>query len=120
VTCLVWITRKDDVQETLCAGTGMGCIILWRQRADKTTEFDKVWSRRIGSGQEIMTLTCETFEGNPRIITATCDRRVQLWSLDSKYHQSNIFSVEVAPTVPWALCFCGEDVVIFGMYDREM
>ncbi|KAG6373936.1 hypothetical protein JVT61DRAFT_6098 [Boletus reticuloceps] len=67
-----------------------------------------------------MTLTCETFEGNPRIITATRDPRVQLWALDSKYHLSNIFSVELKSTAPRASCFCGGDVMIFGMYDGEI
>jgi hypothetical protein len=117
---VAWLTRKDDIQETLCGGTGLGYVILWRQRADATTEFDEVWSRRICGGHEIMHLTCETFDTNTRIVTATRNKGVQLWSLDSKYHLSNIFSVELPTTVPRTLCFHGGDIVVFGMYDGEM
>ena len=120
VTCVAWLTRKDDIQETLCAGTGLGYIIIWRQHTDAVTEFAEIWSRRIGTGVEIMHLTCEAIEANPRILTATCDKRIQLCSINSKHHLSNIFNIELASTVPWTVCFHGGDVMVFGMYDGEM
>ncbi|KAF9233649.1 WD40-repeat-containing domain protein [Melanogaster broomeanus] len=120
ITCVAWLTHKNDIQEILCGGTGLRYVILWRQRADATTKFDEVWSRRICSGHEIMHVTCETFDTNTRIATATRNKGVQLWSLDSKYHLSNIFSVERPTTVPRTLCFHGGDIVVFGMYDREI
>ena len=50
VTYLVWLTRKDGVLESLCMGMGLGYLMMWRQHADTITEFNEVWSRRIGTG----------------------------------------------------------------------
>jgi WD40 repeat protein len=122
VTCAVWLTGKNDVQETLCCGTGLGYLIIWKQRPNTTTEFDEILSRRIGSGQEIMHITCDTRDtsGGTRFITGTRDKRVQVWSLDSRHQFSNVFSIELSTTVPRASFFHGTDVIVCGMYDGEM
>jgi hypothetical protein len=57
---------------------------------------------------------------NPRVLTATHNKHVQLWSINYKYHLANIFNIELTSTVPWTVCFHGGDVMVFGMYDGEM
>jgi hypothetical protein len=34
VSCLVWVTRRDDILETLCFGTALGYLVFWRQGRD--------------------------------------------------------------------------------------
>jgi hypothetical protein len=34
VSCLVWVTRCDDILETLCFGTALGYLVFWRQGRD--------------------------------------------------------------------------------------
>ena len=30
ISCMMWITRDDDWEETLCYGTGLGYLNIWR------------------------------------------------------------------------------------------
>ncbi|KIJ06800.1 hypothetical protein PAXINDRAFT_158620 [Paxillus involutus ATCC 200175] len=122
VTCAVWLMGKNNVQEMLCCGTGLGYLIIWKQRPNTTMEFDEILSRRIGSGQEIMHITCDTHDisGGTCFITGTRDKRVQVWSLDSRHQFSNVFSIELSTTVPRASFFHGTDIIICGMYDGEI
>lgn len=54
------------------------------------------------------------------IIIKMYNKCVQLWALDSKLLLTNIFSVELPSTVPCTLYFEGADILVLGMYDREM
>ncbi|KAG9315643.1 WD40-repeat-containing domain protein [Chiua virens] len=93
--------------------------MLWRQRSDAASKFD-VSSRRIGTGQEIMSISQYNVDGSTRLITGTRDKRAQLWALDSKLNITSIFSVELPTSIPRALYFLGSDIVVFGMYDGEI
>ncbi|KAI6039386.1 hypothetical protein EDC04DRAFT_2685722 [Pisolithus marmoratus] len=57
---------------------------------------------------------------NNQLVTATYDKRIQLWTVGTPYTLSNIFSVELPTTVPRAVYFHGADVLVFGMYDGEI
>ncbi|KAI6128685.1 WD40-repeat-containing domain protein [Pisolithus croceorrhizus] len=101
ITCIVWLTPKDDNKELLCGGTGLGYLFLWKKRGH---EFEETLARRIGM----------------RVFTATRDKHVQVWTLDSRYNLSSVFSVELLTTVPRAIYSYGADVVVFGMYNGEI
>ncbi|KAI6104782.1 WD40-repeat-containing domain protein [Pisolithus croceorrhizus] len=83
ITCIAWLTPKDDNKELLCGGTGLGYLFLWKKRGH---EFE------------------ETL----------------VWTLDSRYNLSSVFSVELLTTVPHAIYSYGADVVVFGMYNGEI
>ena len=83
-------------------------------------EFEEIMARRIGTGREVMAISCDTLEIGMRVLTGTRDRRAQVWALDSRYNLSNIFSVKLPATVPCAVYSHGADILVFGMYDREM
>ena len=100
VTAVVWITREDDVQQGLCCGTALGYLSIWTQRPNGHYDFEQVVSKRIGTGTEIMAISADTAENVIRLTTATRDQSVQVWSLDSKYNLSNIFSIGLPTTVP--------------------
>ena len=53
ITCVTWLSQKDELQQVLCSGTGLGYLILWRQHTDTITEFDEVLFHRIGNGQKL-------------------------------------------------------------------
>jgi hypothetical protein len=31
ISCIIWVTRRNDAYEALCYGTGLGYMVLWRQ-----------------------------------------------------------------------------------------
>ncbi|KAG6370124.1 WD40-repeat-containing domain protein [Boletus reticuloceps] len=119
ITSLMWLSRRDNSETILCSGSGLGYLMLWRQRSD-STEFQEIFSRRIGTGQEIMSMNQYNIDGGTRIIMGTRNRHAQLWVLDSKLNISNLFSVELAHSVPRAMYFHGANIVTLGMYDGEM
>ena len=55
-----------------------------------------------------------------QLITGTWDKQVQVWSVDAKCTLCTVFSVELPTTVPQAVYFQGADILVFGMFDREM
>ncbi|KAI6105950.1 WD40-repeat-containing domain protein [Pisolithus croceorrhizus] len=44
ITCIVWLTLKDDNKELLCGGTGLGYLFLWKKRSH---EFEETLARWI-------------------------------------------------------------------------
>ena len=80
------------------------------------TEFEETLARRVGAGHEIMSMSTM----GHRLITGTWDKRVQVWSVDAKCTLCTVFSVELPTTVPQAVYFQGADILVFGMFDREM
>ena len=94
-------------------------MLLWKQRKP-ATEFKETMARQIGTGREVMAISCNTSERGMRVLTGTRNRHIQVWALDSRYNPSNIFSVELPVTVPCTVYSHGTDVVVFGMYDGEM
>ena len=119
ITCAAWVTPRDDNKELLCCGTGLGYLLLWKQR-EPAMEFEETMARRIGTGCEVMAISCDASEIGTRVLTGTRDRCIQVWALDSRYNLSNIFSVELPTTVPHAVYSHSADVIVFGMYDGEM
>ena len=76
--------------------------------------------RRIGTGHEVMAISCDTSEIGMRVLTRTRDRRIQVWALNSRYNLSNIFSVELPAIILHAVYSHGADILVFSMYDGEM
>ncbi|KIK17453.1 hypothetical protein PISMIDRAFT_111341 [Pisolithus microcarpus 441] len=115
ITCAAWVTLKDEISDILCCGTGLGYLLLWKQNETQMIpEFEETLARWVGTGQEIMAISwCKKTD---RLITATYDKRVQLWTLGAKYTLTNIFSVELPATVPHAVYFHGVDVLVFGIH----
>jgi hypothetical protein len=36
-SCVLWVTRKEATEETLCFGTGLGYIVFWGQRPKRVS-----------------------------------------------------------------------------------
>ncbi|KAI6023549.1 WD40-repeat-containing domain protein, partial [Pisolithus microcarpus] len=121
IMAIAWLVLNDGIQETLCCGTALGYLVIWRQRLNTVVEFEEVVSRRISGGHEIMAITSDVGNGTGnRIIVATQDRRVQAWTLDSRNRFSSTFSVQLKTSIPRAVYTHGCDVIVFGMYDGDM
>ncbi|KAI5981092.1 WD40-repeat-containing domain protein [Pisolithus marmoratus] len=119
ITCAAWLTLEDKRNNILCCGTGLGYVLFWKQNSTLATpEFEETVARRVGTGQEIMAINwCK---GSDQLVTATYDKRVQLWTVGAKHTLTNIFSIELPTTVPRAIYFHGADILVFGMYDGEI
>ncbi|KAG6326543.1 hypothetical protein ID866_12546 [Astraeus odoratus] len=121
ITTVLWVTCKGDLQDTLCCGTGLSHLIVWRQRPNMVIEFDEIVSRHIGNGQEIMAISSDMESvAGVRIAVGTHNKQVQVWALDAGNQLSNIFSIELSTTMPWAVHFLGGDMAVFGMYNGNM
>ncbi|KAG6326320.1 hypothetical protein ID866_12769 [Astraeus odoratus] len=121
ITTILWVTHKGDLQETLCCGTGLSHLIVWRQRPNTVIEFDEIVSRHIGNGQEIMAISSDTESVmGVHIAVGTRDKRVQVWALNAGNQLSNIFSIELSTTMLRAVHFLGGDMAVFGMYNGDM
>ena len=60
VTLVTWVTCKDDVQEGLCCGTGLGYLTILRQRPNRCYNFEEIMLKRISTGTEIMAISADT------------------------------------------------------------
>jgi hypothetical protein len=121
---MVWAKRREDAVETLVFGTGNGYLVLWRhnrrQPDDRESQFEEVFSKRVGSGDEITALSCDrATEGNLRLGSGTRDGYVQLWIFNGKTLDAR-FSVKVTGTIPKTLDFVDNarsDLYVFGTYN---
>ncbi|KIN98781.1 hypothetical protein M404DRAFT_156911 [Pisolithus tinctorius Marx 270] len=121
ITTITWLAQNDSIQETLCCGTGLGYLLIWRQRPHTVVEFKEVVARRISGGHEIMAIASDA--GNStgtHIVVMTRDKRVQTWTIDSRNRLSNVFSVELTTSIPHAVYLRGCDIIVFGMYDGDI
>ncbi|KAI6009779.1 WD40-repeat-containing domain protein [Pisolithus microcarpus] len=121
IMAIAWLVPNDGIQETLCCGTALGYLVIWRQRLNTVVEFEEVMSRRISGGHEIMAITSDVGNGTGnRIVVATQDRRVQAWTLDSRNRFSSTFSVQLKTSIPRAVYTHGCDVIVFRMYNGDI
>ncbi|KAF8579853.1 WD40 repeat-like protein, partial [Ramaria rubella] len=115
VSCIAWVCRNLD-QELLCYGTGLGYLVYYSQTAK---DFEELWCKCVGTGFEV---TCVTSDASGRIAIGTCDRIVQVWSIDATEVLCPVFSVQLDTTVPKTLGFVhntAKDPYIFGLYNRQ-
>jgi len=59
ITCVAWLTPRDDNKELLCCGTGLGYLFLLKKCG---CEFEELIVRQIGTGQEVMAISYDASE----------------------------------------------------------
>ncbi|KAI6106403.1 hypothetical protein EDD16DRAFT_1490743 [Pisolithus croceorrhizus] len=121
ITAVAWLVPNNGIQETLCCRTALGYIAIWRQHPNTVVDFEEVVFRKISGGHEVMAIASDTGNGTGNcIILATQDRCIQAWTLDSRNHFSNMFSVQLMTSIPRAVYIQGCDVTVFGMYNGDI
>ncbi|KAF9523950.1 WD40-repeat-containing domain protein [Crepidotus variabilis] len=124
VSCVYWITRRNESFDTLCYGNALGYLVFLQHRPTEQ-RFESVCSARIARGGEILSMTAEDLGGgSTRIATGTRDKCVQVWTFDSSARKllsvhSSAFSQE-KDIIPKSLAFDGnesKDLCVFGLYD---
>ena len=70
ITCAAWVTPRDDNKELLCCGTGLGYLLLWKQ-CEPAMEFEETMARQIGTGCEVMAISCDASEIGTQVLTGT-------------------------------------------------
>lgn len=122
VSCVIWVTRPDELREILCYGTGLGYFMVWVQN-HRSGNFLEKTTQRLGTGQEVTCIAKNTSgEGDVRIVVGMRDRLVLLFSLDSRAQLVNTSAVQLDNTVPKSLGFADndEDILVFGLYDGNV
>ena len=142
VSCVCWITRKDETFDTLCYGNALGFLVFLQHRPTEVSRefvksngdlrywikqgrFELAHSVRIARGGEILSINADRSGGNSiRFATGTRDKCVQVWSFDSSSRKlTPIHSKAFADDkdiVPKALAFDGskdQNLFVFGLYD---
>ncbi|KAH7917252.1 WD40 repeat-like protein, partial [Leucogyrophana mollusca] len=120
VSCTAWITRRDELRETLCYGTALGNLVIWRQQSRSKEVFEEVLTIKVGTGKEILCVSCDTsVPMGVRIATGTRDARVLVWSFDSRERIHSVFSVQLDNTIPKGIAFSKDtkDIFVFGLYN---
>ena len=144
VSCVCWVTRRNETVDTLCYGNGAGFLVFLQhhatevstgsypcpgslQRTDSMTQgcFEAVHSARLARGEEITCITADiSGEKTVRIATGTRDRCVHVWLFDSSTRElKKVYSMEYSSDkgiVPKALAFDSNeerDFYVFGLYD---
>lgn len=112
ISCIVWVTHRNENYETLCYGTGLvqSC-------------FEELTAKRLGTGCEITCMVCDNTEETTRLVVATRDRIVQMWKLDLKGQVQSVFSVQLDVMVPKGVAFvenAAKDIYVFGLYDGNL
>lgn len=138
VTCLQWLTQRDDPLETLCYGTGLGYFVVCRQvpdvreldnvlkylLRDHQLLFQEIYSKRLATGQEITCLSANvSHDALVRIAVGTRDKIVQVLVFDIQDRVKSVFCVRLDTTVPIAVGFTdktGKDVLVFGLFNGQL
>ncbi|KAF8881266.1 WD40-repeat-containing domain protein [Infundibulicybe gibba] len=114
---MVWAQNREDKEDVLCFGTGLGYLVFWRQ-GPRVEHFEEFSANRIGTGQEITDLAWDTSDDEKiRLAVGTRVGIVQVWTFDFRKGLQNIFSICLEPTVPKTVGFVGKDIHVFGAYD---
>ncbi|TFK59710.1 WD40 repeat-like protein [Pluteus cervinus] len=118
-TTLAW-SSESRLGETLCFGTQLGFLVIWRE--DTSEGFKEVFSRKIGSGAEIVCLATDTTSPLTKIAAGMRDRGITVWTIDDQNNVENIFSVRLNTTMAATLAFHPSEhsLLVFGLEDRKV
>ncbi|TDL19963.1 WD40 repeat-like protein [Rickenella mellea] len=123
VSCTAWLTRRDDAQETLCCGTGLGFLKVWRQTSP-AENFIETFDQRIGTGAEIVSMSTDaSHDTDTRVALGTRDHVVQVFTADNKGILHSVFSIRLDTSIPIAVGFAdntAKDVYAFGLHNGQL
>ncbi|KAF8514003.1 hypothetical protein BU17DRAFT_68559 [Hysterangium stoloniferum] len=111
-SCIMWATRPDDLQESLCFGTMAGYMVFWQQ-GPRESGFKDFLAKILSWGGDTKV----------RFAVGTRDKIVQVWNYDPKGVLHPVFSVELGITVPRHLGFADnitQDIYVFGLFNGQM
>lgn len=140
VSCVCWVTRPNDAFETLCYGNALGFFIFLQHSPTEVSGtiieiinadrygvqdcFKVIFSARLATGSEILSMTVDISSTSVRVATGSRDKCIQVWEFNSTTNKitatfSRMHGVE-RDIVPKALAFDKgprKDVLVFGFYD---
>jgi hypothetical protein len=139
VSCVCWVTRRNETVDTLCYGNGVGFLVFLQHRASEVGNhalnpydinqtiqgrFENLYSARLARGEEIIFITADISGEKTRIATGTRDKCVQVWLFDSTIRElEKVYSMTYGDSkgiVPKVLAFDindERDFYVFGLYD---
>jgi hypothetical protein len=115
------LTSPNDQYETLCFGTGLGYLVVWRQ--DEGGRFAEILAKRLGQGREILGIAMDTpMKDHVRFAVGTRCGSIQLWKYDHNGMVNLLKAVAVGETIPRNVAFASNDntLRVFGFYDGYM
>jgi hypothetical protein len=116
-----WLTSPYDQYETLCFGTALGYIVVWRQEGNG--RFVEITGTRVGGGKEILDITVDTpMKDHMRFVVGARCGSVQLWKYDCHGSLTALKAVVIGRTIPRKVTFTSRANIIrvFGFYNGCM
>ena len=86
--------------------------------------FKEPYSCRAGQGAGVLSIALyEADDTSFCIALATFDSQIQVWSIESRFQQKTVFSIQLDTIIPCAVTFApdaSQNVLVFGLDDGHM
>lgn len=118
---------RNDPHLTVCFGTTLGLLSIWRQGSKDV--YEEVATTKVGKGQEILSIQADKPTLNDvRFVVGSLCGQVQLWKYDNTGSLENTFAVTIGTTIPRKVAFTPMTVsskskakiMAYGLYDGQM
>ena len=127
MTAVEWLGIRNDPQLTVCFGTALGYLSIWRQGSKEV--YEEVSTTKIGGGKEILSIEADKPTPNEvRFIVGSLCGHVQLWKYENGSLE-NIFAITIGTTIPRKVAFTpmaasskskARTITVYGLYDGQM
>jgi hypothetical protein len=127
VTAIEWLPIRNDSRLTVCFGTALGYMCIWRQTLKGA--YDELYVERVGDGKEILSIEADKPSLDDILFTiGTLGGHVALWRFDNNGLIQPIFGLNLGVTIPRKVAFSHttvasskvKTIVVFGMYDGKV
>jgi hypothetical protein len=126
VTAIEWLPIRNDPRLTICFGTALGYVCVWRQTSEGA--YSQLYAEPVGDGKEVISIEADKTTLDDTIFAiGTLGGHVALWRYDNN-GMHPVFSLSIGYTTPRKVAFSYTTVALsgvktimaFGMYDGKV
>jgi hypothetical protein len=128
VSAIEWLPIRNDPRLTICFGTALGYLCVWRQSSKG--KYDEIYAYRV-DWLEILSIEADKPTLNDVLFAfGTLGGHVAVWKYDNNGMLSPSFAVRVGSTIPRRVAFSRtavsksrskeKIVVVFGVHDGRV
>jgi hypothetical protein len=125
VSTIEWLPIRSDPRLTICFGTALGYLCVWRQTSEGT--YDEIYARRV-DWQELLSIEADKPTLDDVLFAfGTLSGHVAVWKYDNNGMLKPLFALRVGSTIPRRVAFSRtavskskskeRTVVVFGAHD---
>jgi hypothetical protein len=127
VTAIEWLPIRHDRLLTICFGTALGYVCVWRQTSKGT--YGKLYAEPVVDEKEVISIEADKPTLDDILFAiGTLGGHVALWNFDNNGMIRPIFGLHLGCTIPRKVAFSHttvalskvKTIVVFGMYDGKV